>query len=85
MAPFIITAMEPFARWLGSGWIAFEPTVETVVIELLAPQQSGVRLADDVLVVHNLSFGNNRAIKLIRFIASLRDLLIKRVFQGLRI
>ena len=50
MVPFMIAAVEPFVRRLRARWIALEPVVDIVVIELFAPEQTGERLAHDGFV-----------------------------------
>ena len=71
----MIATVEPFARWLGSRRIAFQPAVEIVVVKLLAPQDSGQCLAHDVLAIRCDAVGNNRPIKLLRFGALLCNLI----------
>ena len=72
VAPFVIAAGGALLGRIGAAWVAFDPTIDVVVVKLFAPQQSAQGLAHDVLAVRGRAVGNHRGVKLIRFIAPLR-------------
>ena len=59
----------------GGGWpgVALEPFLDDVVIELLRPKHAGQRLAVNGAVFAAQAGGFELVVKLVRFLASLRD------------
>ncbi len=82
MGPICVTPARSGFGWGRLAWITFEPELDAVVVELLAPQQSGEGLALNVPLVLTQIGALDDGIELICLLDTLRENGVK-VLEGI--
>ncbi len=84
MRPLPIPAMQPATRWWRwLGRVALQPAIDLVIVELLGPKESGLRLAHDAILLALGRLMDARGKKSIGLVLALLENGGERITEGL--
>ncbi len=83
VGPLVVAALEPLGRGRRAGRIAGEPAPHVVVVELLAPEQSGQGLPHHLLRVRGQVARDDRGVELVRLPQAAREDRLELAAEGL--